>query len=249
MSHAWNACGFHDPRGFKSHILRAIQTAHPVEVFRRVRCFCICIGLAVHHIPCFSEWCPSISPGRARFVRECGALPIARVPKDATHFSRPGLLPPPPTKTASFGTCTTHGDTKFPHRLPVTLTFPFRPAKPRNVVREEGSCAPKSGILKSRQSISPGRADRMREFGARVQHDKTPRPNSQVAGFYTEELLLLRGGRLSRGRGSCRRGGSSCLGRWLPAEEVAERGALVGALLDLVGLSLIHISEPTRQVR
>ena len=72
----------------------------------------------------------------------------------------------------------------------------------------------------------------MREFGARVQHDKTPRPNSQVAGLYTEELLVLCSGRLSRGRGSRR-------GRWLPAEEVAERGALVGALLDLVGCAIL----------
>lgn len=27
MSHAWNACGFHDPRGFKSHILRQCEVS------------------------------------------------------------------------------------------------------------------------------------------------------------------------------------------------------------------------------
>lgn len=31
MSHAWNACGFHDPRGFKSHILRKHQPVFSTE--------------------------------------------------------------------------------------------------------------------------------------------------------------------------------------------------------------------------
>lgn len=37
MSHAWNACGFHDPRGFKSHILRKHQ---PVFSTENAGCFC-----------------------------------------------------------------------------------------------------------------------------------------------------------------------------------------------------------------
>lgn len=36
MSHAWNACGFHDPRGFKSHILRHVKSRDivPISVSR-----------------------------------------------------------------------------------------------------------------------------------------------------------------------------------------------------------------------
>lgn len=48
MSHAWNACGFHDPRGFKSHILRKHQ---PVFSTENAGCFCFlgfgCAAVAV----------------------------------------------------------------------------------------------------------------------------------------------------------------------------------------------------------
>lgn len=44
MSHAWNACGFHDPRGFKSHILRKHQ---PVFSTENAGCF-VFWGLGAH---------------------------------------------------------------------------------------------------------------------------------------------------------------------------------------------------------
>lgn len=39
MSHAWNACGFHDPRGFKSHILRQCEVSRHRSYFGVSRFF------------------------------------------------------------------------------------------------------------------------------------------------------------------------------------------------------------------
>ena len=46
MSHAWNACGFHDPRGFKSHILRHKPVPRGVPAFAfSTRCACYGVGV------------------------------------------------------------------------------------------------------------------------------------------------------------------------------------------------------------
>ena len=71
-----------------------------------------------------------VSPGRQLHEGEFGALPLTSVPKHATPSSRPGLLPFPPTRIASFGTGIPCPDTKFPNLENAPQRFPSSPVVP-----------------------------------------------------------------------------------------------------------------------
>ena len=143
MSHAWNACGFHDPRGFKSHILRAFRQRTRSKFSPGALFSFLCLARGLWQDTRFRDLGRrrGISPGRARCAKEFGARFHPTSDKRRTPFLRPGLLPPPPTRIASI---VTH-------------------------VRDK---TPDSGILGRRRGISPGRVRCAKEFGARISHEE-----------------------------------------------------------------------------